>query len=278
MTIGRKVTTELAVLAAGILLLAVLGPFGTYTAPLPSRLLQWGTFLLGGYVFFRPVLAAGRALARQSGLPQPMAVAAACLFGALPTTLLVALVFVGYRWRSITVADLAATYVQVLIVGVTVTLVQALVERGRGLPGDTPHAGVEDLSPPTPADCPPMPHPITAPNQPPVPSAAILDLLPPHLGRDLICLENEDHYVRAHTPLGSALILMRMRDAAQQLGEEDGSRVHRSWWVARRAVVGSVRHDRNVRLLLVDGREVPVARANVADLRARGWLDGAGPA
>ena len=92
----------------------------------------------------------------------------------------------------------------------------------------------------------------------------------------MICLENEDHYLRVHTRLGNAMILMRMRDAVVQLDETEGERVHRSWWVARHAVAGVVRQDRNLRLRLVDGREVPVARANIPALRAKGWLAGAG--
>jgi DNA-binding LytR/AlgR family response regulator len=104
--------------------------------------------------------------------------------------------------------------------------------------------------------------------------APFLDMLPSHLGRALICLENEDHYVRVHTALGSALILMRMRDAVAQLHGADGERVHRGWWVSRHAVAEVVRRERNISLRLTDGREVPVARANVATLRARGWLAG----
>jgi len=34
-----------------------------------------------------------------------------------------------------------------------------------------------------------------------------LDRLPPRLGRDLLCLQMEDHFVRAHTARGSDLVL-----------------------------------------------------------------------
>lgn len=100
--------------------------------------------------------------------------------------------------------------------------------------------------------------------------AALYYLLPAHLGSGLICLENEDHYIRAHTAEGSSLILMRMRDAAAHLASEDGERVHRGWWVARRAVVEVVRRDRAVTLRLVNGLEAPVARAIAPQLRDRG--------
>ena len=87
-----------------------------------------------------------------------------------------------------------------------------------------------------------------------------------------MCVENEDHYVRVHTVSGSALVLMRLRDAIAQLDAIDGAQVHRGWWVARGAVAAVVRSDRRIALRLVDGREVPVSRSAAPDLRARGWI------
>jgi DNA-binding LytR/AlgR family response regulator len=82
----------------------------------------------------------------------------------------------------------------------------------------------------------------------------------------------EDHYVRVHTPHGSALLLMRMRDAVAELDGLPGALVHRSWWVAQGAVQGVRREGRNVRLQLAGGIEAPVARAQIAPLEAAGWL------
>ena len=110
------------------------------------------------------------------------------------------------------------------------------------------------------------------PVESPVPTTPFLDRLPPHLGRDLIALEMEDHYVRAHTPAGSTLILMRMRDAVAELTGVDGAQVHRSWWVARGHVTATDRDGRNVRLLLTGGIEAPVARGQLESLQAAGWL------
>ena len=85
-------------------------------------------------------------------------------------------------------------------------------------------------------------------------------------------MENEDHYVRAHTATGSTLLLMRLRDAVLELEEVEGARVHRGWWVARAAVAEVVRRERAVSLRLVNGLEVPVARSALPELRAAGWL------
>ncbi|WP_066726936.1 LytTR family DNA-binding domain-containing protein [Sphingomonas pituitosa] len=265
----HRLPAELAVLAALILVLAALGPFGSYATPIGPRLLHWALYLVTGYVFFRPVIAAGGALARQTGLPRLVAIAAACAFGAFPTSMVIVFASAGPAWHMVPGATLVSAYVQTLIIGATVTMVQLLAGRGAGpAEGSTamplaPAATAEEDAPPPGADAPAAP--------------ALLDQLPPHLRGPILCLENEDHYVRVHTVHGNALLLMRMRDAVAQL-EGRGERVHRSWWVASDAVAGAVRQERNWKLRLFDGREVPVARANVQALRAAGWLDGTGPA
>lgn len=266
---GRRLLAELAVLGGLILVLAALGPFGSYATPLGPRLLHWALYLVTGYAFFRPVIAVGSALARQAGMSRLVAIAIACVLGAFPTSMIFVFAAAGPAWRSVTAPNLAGAYLQTLIVGATVTIVQLLAERRPG-----------------PADTSPAPSEAPLPDQQPVAAVdatgeavapALLDQLPPHLRGPILCLENEDHYVRVHTAQGSALVLMRMRDAVVQL-EGHGARIHRSWWVARRAVAGAVRQDRNWKLRLVDGREVPVARASVPELRAQGWLGDEPPA
>ncbi|WP_313538428.1 LytTR family DNA-binding domain-containing protein [Sphingomonas sp.] len=263
----RRLFAELAILGGLILVLAALGPFGSYATPLGPRLLHWALYLVTGYAFFRPVIAAGSALARQMGMSRLVAIAVACVLGAFPTNVIFVFAAAGPAWRSVTASDLAGAYLQTLIVGATVTIVQLLAERG---------AVPASPAPPTPALPDPQPAAAADATEQEV-APALLDQLPPHLRGPILCLENEDHYVRVHTLHGSALVLIRMRDAVAQL-EGQGERVHRSWWVARRAVAGAVRQDRNWKLRLIDGREVPVARASVADLRVLGWLGDAPPA
>ncbi|MGN7999659.1 LytTR family DNA-binding domain-containing protein [Sphingomonas sp. 22176] len=263
----RRLLAELAILGGLILVLAALGPFGSYATPLGSRLLHWALYLVIGYAFFRPVIAAGSALARQTGMSRLVAIAVACVFGAFPTSIIFVFAAAGPAWRSVTASHLAGAYLQTLIVGATVTIVQLLAERG-AVPvfSAQPEPALADPQPTAAVDA------IEREVAP-----ALLDQLPPHLRGPILCLENEDHYVRVHTAQGSALVLIRMRDAVAQL-EGQGARVHRSWWVARRAVSGTIRQDRSWKLRLVDGREVPVARASVPDLRALGWLNDEPPA
>ena len=86
--------------------------------------------------------------------------------------------------------------------------------------------------------------------------------LPETLGRDVIFLKATGHYVEVHTTAGSSLILMRLADAIDALGDS-GMRVHRSYWIAYRHVTHLMRRDRHRRTLLrVTGRhEVPVSRS-----------------
>ena len=90
--------------------------------------------------------------------------------------------------------------------------------------------------------------------------------------QDVLCLQMEDHYVRVHTAQGSHLVLATFSQAQAALAGGAGLRVHRSWWVADRAVAGAERDGRNLRLILKNGVTAPVARTSVAEVRAKGWL------
>ncbi|WP_116090754.1 LytTR family DNA-binding domain-containing protein [Sphingomonas crusticola] len=96
--------------------------------------------------------------------------------------------------------------------------------------------------------------------------------LPERLLDLVLCLQMEDHHVRAYTSAGSQLYFASMRDAVNQLGAR-GLQVHRSWWVAQAAVRGAAGDSRSLQLKLSNGIEVPVARARIAAIRAAGWLD-----
>ncbi|MBV9832751.1 MAG: LytTR family transcriptional regulator DNA-binding domain-containing protein, partial [Alphaproteobacteria bacterium] len=96
--------------------------------------------------------------------------------------------------------------------------------------------------------------------------------IPPALGRDLLALEMEDHYLRIHTAIGSDLILLRLRDAIAELGEGAGLQVHRSWWVAQGAVQGANRDGAKLTLVLRNGLEVPVSKTWREAVKTAGWL------
>ncbi|MBB5684924.1 LytTR family DNA-binding domain-containing protein [Sphingobium boeckii] len=79
----------------------------------------------------------------------------------------------------------------------------------------------------------------------------------------LWALVAEEHYLRVIGEKGEDLILYRISDAIGELeGKETGARVHRSYWVARRAIERTERTVSGPILVLHNGRRIPVSRRN----------------
>jgi hypothetical protein len=263
----RSLLIELTIIVGLGLLLALLGPFGSFSAPLSDRLVYWMGLGVGGYLLFRPAMMAATATARRLDLPEAATWTAACLLAAVPMSLVVWLVSPGRPQRVPSLDELVPHYANVALISAAVTLVFWFVSRGERMRG-APQPSAPTTSPPT---APPLlPAELPSASEPLEPR--FLARLPLHVGRDLIALEMEDHYVRAHTSAGSTLVLMRMRDAVAELDGLDGRQVHRSWWVARSAVDGELQDGRNLRLKLKGGLEAPVARSRVSELQLAGWL------
>ncbi|MCY7338819.1 MAG: LytTR family transcriptional regulator DNA-binding domain-containing protein [Sphingomonas bacterium] len=258
----REVTIEVGVMLAIGLALAALGPFGSFAmGSFPVRLAYWVPMTLMGYAIVRPTVGASQLFAERLAIDRIAAALVAVAIAAAPAT------FVVLWWNGKTIAAVPTferwfqLYVQVALVGVLVTGLFLLLERRtKADPALAPTA--KDLSPD-----PPAPLAVVA-----SPGQRFLDRLPPVWADRLVALEMEDHYVRAHGPGTSALILLRMRDAEAELATIDGMRIHRSWWVARRAVEKVLRDGRNYKLRLDGGLEAPVARDRVAALKAANWL------
>ncbi|WP_431866488.1 LytTR family DNA-binding domain-containing protein [Allosphingosinicella sp.] len=247
----RGYLIEITIVAAIGAVLAALGPFGSFgMGDYGTRLAYWmpGAFL--GYAAFRLNYVLVVAAADKLRFPKIGGVIAAVLLGAMPASLLI------LWWNGARFADIYARgqwlqlYLQVAIIGALVVLLFILIERAAmGGTGSGTAAG----------------------DEPKPPYIPFLERLPPEIAADLIALEMEDHYVRAHAPGRSTLILMRMRDAEAELAPADGMRVHRSWWVARGAVEAVQRDGRRLRLRLRGGIEAPVARDRERKLREAGW-------
>ena len=235
------------VVVAGVagLFLAFVGAFGTGAAPLWSRLVYWLVLCWSG-------AAAGAVVSgivQNSGLTErrPFVGGAVITLGvALPGTLYVwamsSLMF-GQRPR---LAMLPNFLLPVLVITAAITALNFLVARK---PVET-HAAAPEAPPPR-----------------------FLDRLPPRLrGATLYAVEAQDHYLRLHTSRGEDLILMRLSDAIAELEGIEGAQTHRSWWVARAAVVEARRGDGRAVLTLASGAEAPVSRAYAKALREAGWF------
>lgn len=254
----RQILIELAVMVAIGVLLALIGPFGSFAASFGWRLLYWVPLIVAGYLTYRPIGAAATWLGMRLQLPTGPMWVAATLVATVPMTVLVWAASCSGMCKAPESIDCALIwYGQVLVIGGAVTLLLYLRSpRGAVAPSPGPGGASDPAGEPA-AD-------IVVPRSP------FLDRLPAHLGTTLVALEMEDHYVRAHTALGSDLILMR--DAIAELAGVPGMQVHRSWWVAQSAVAAVERDGRNVRLELTNGLRAPVSRERVAALREAGWI------
>ncbi|WGM38801.1 LytTR family DNA-binding domain-containing protein [Caulobacter sp. NIBR1757] len=233
--------------AAGVFLGAV-GAFGTFVAaPAVNRIADWVLMFWVGTLLYPVGTALVMAQGRRWGLSAWFTVPVGVALASLPMTA-VSIWATSVFIHRIEGRDFLLTYFQVLLVAMP-TVGAYVGWRSR----------FEPAKPPAPQE----PQTIAPPR--------FLARLPARLGTDLLCLQMEDHYVRAHTTLGSDLILMRMRDAVAELDALPGLPVHRSWWVAARAVAGHRSEDRRLTLILSNGLEVPVARSSAPAVR-NAWL------
>jgi len=88
----------------------------------------------------------------------------------------------------------------------------------------------------------------------------------------LIALSVEDHYVRIQTTKGTELVLLRLSDAINEVGDTVGTQVHRSHWAASDQVDRARREGDRAILTMRNGAEIPVSRANVSKIKEAGLL------
>ncbi|WP_304218073.1 LytTR family DNA-binding domain-containing protein [Phenylobacterium aquaticum] len=226
------------------LALGVVGPFGSYlNDSLVARMAYWTALLWLGTL----ILSLGVGLAMVIGLrwrlPRAFAIGVGIILSCAPLAAVAALIGRTAWPRHTDFLSPLDWYSQTLFVAAPLVIAMLWFE-GRVASPPPPTAG--------------------APDDP---------RLPARLRDQALCLQMEDHYVRIHTPAGSDLVLMPMREAIAALGGLEGLQVHRSWWVARRAVTQATPLGRAASLTLTNGLVAPVARNRIAELRARGWLD-----
>ena len=254
-TLARKLAVDMSVMTVLGMLMAIIGPFGSFEQPLATRLAVWLGLAYAGYAVYAPLGVLVGRFHRLLDLPRAGLWIAGVLVATVPMAAIVWSLNGLYGPLSAPSPETAlAHYLNVLVVGGAVTVLFNVLDRGEA----EADAGKDEESQDS--------------GRPQPPEIRFLERLPPALGTQLLALEMEDHYVRAHTALGSELVLLRMRDAVAELEGMDGAQVHRSWWVARGAVEEVKRDGRNVRLILETGLEAPVSRANVLMLKDAGWI------
>lgn len=240
------------------IIMAVTGPFGLYAyTDLGVRLVY---FTATGMLFWLQVLGFAVLLSRVEAFQRWSITARMALAGVLAAIPGTVEIIILHSWliRPVPFRAFWEIYPQTaFLTAVIAVLVGLFIERRLHADADTERARVAAL----PAD--------------EIPKDGAPDFfrrMPPALGRDLLALEMEDHYLRIHTALGSDLILLRLRDALAELGPSSGRQVHRSWWVAEGAVASAERDARRPMLVLRNGLRVPVSKTYRDQVKQAGWL------
>lgn len=250
---GGRWRPFLAAIPVGALL-GFLGPFGSYPAyPTATRYAFWLGLTVAGAV---AALAANSVPPASRLRAGALRIGAVALASALPMTFVVAwtLSFLqpGRVFAPFQLPALFAAVAAVQLLVAYATTAAPLAADDSGAPERTPSLPVSGTE-----------------AVPPAFPSALLSRLPPGVGRDIVALETEDHYLRVHAAGGSALILMRMADAVALLDPRLGAQVHRRWWVAQSAVTGLRTEGQKLSLCLSNGLVVPVGRTFSAAAKAR---------
>ena len=242
-----------------VVLFTFAGPLGTAgLAPLP-RLAYWSICVAAGWpiCYFKNVVPLYLLRFRA-----PRAILAAQVATSLVTAMpCAAIVHTAATWFDAQrfLPGLPEVFVLTFSVTALYSLLIHFVVSLRTRNGDTlANADAADAAETgNPAESPAPATEANAPRPPATTGSPFWDRMPADLGRELIYLRVDDHYVQAFTDAGSARVLMRFTDIVAELGDR-GMRVHRSYWVAYRHVVSIVARDGRTVLRLTDAHEVPV--------------------
>ena len=229
-------------MAAVITMLTVMGPFGTIIdMNFSQRLVYWSGICMLTFPVAFGLSVAISVILNDRGLPDAVARTLAGAIAGLPVAAIV------WLWNLVSGDIDPATFTGhfpalLRMAGVTVPISAAvsllfyLVTSNTRAAADVPQATARA-------------------------EIAFFKRLPVELGRDIISLQAQDHYVRVTTTRGSEMILIRLADAENELGTGLGERVHRSWWVAAAHASRIERTDGRMELVLSNGTSVPVSRS-----------------
>jgi hypothetical protein len=140
----------------------------------------------------------------------------------------------------------------------------------RSLPGNLD--GSEPAAAPAPSE--PLSRQLLDQRQPelsrPQAGTSFLDRLPRHLGRDIVYLEAQEHYLRVVTSRGEHLLLQGLTHAIAELERSgiEGIQIHRSVWVAWKHVEDVDARLSSLSVKLSSGTSVKLGRRRAKDALA----------
>ena len=276
----RMVRDVLAALTAVVAVFTIIGPISTYEQLSPLRRLGYWSlwYFVAWPVCFCMSAVALYWLRERTPRAATIGVAGTTLLAAVPTTGIVC--SIDQLLRPECVGGLPITYLRVLAVMMPATLLVHFIALQRVKLNAAPGLQEATRSPAQTVPDGTGDHAVRLSRNDPTPAAAqgaeatpltrprsVFDRLPRQLGTDLIYLKVEDHYVKAYTPAGSGLVLMRFADAVAELSDH-GLQVHRSYWVAKTYMKRVTPKDGRTVLRLTTGQDIPVSRTYLHAVRA----------
>lgn len=237
------------------LVMAFLGPFGTYAMPSGLRIAYWVIFGIIGYALYRPMAIITHRLCNIIAIPKWAAELLGCMIAAIPFSFLVAFMVAGLQWDwAIIMRHYGLLYVQCTALGFGIYLLMRVIfDRFNDDEETRIDDGVNESKPVR---------------------SALHDHLSAGFPDQIDALQSEDHYVHVYASGGhhKEMILMRLSDAIA-LNNGDGFQTHRSWWIARSAIADYKRDGRKHYFLMDNGLKVPISQANLQKLRDAKLID-----
>ncbi|WDE01385.1 LytTR family DNA-binding domain-containing protein [Thalassomonas actiniarum] len=249
----KTIKTDCLVLLIAGVVLALLAPFGMNKIALGSNIAFWVTACFVGHLLYSPLFFFGTKYLQRFPLP----VWAGLLLLSVVGGFLMCFVITFISWlylggRADYLADIPILFPKTFLIGVIITLVKLfkhyIKHQNEQLAQQKQIQQEQETS------------------------VNFMAKLPKDKRGTLLCLEMDDHYLKVHTDKGHHMLLMRLKDALEDLVHYPGLQTHRSWWVAEEAIRESVKQERKVSLRLSNDLLVPVSRTYLPQLKARNLL------
>ncbi|WP_163850156.1 LytTR family DNA-binding domain-containing protein [Pseudooceanicola aestuarii] len=255
---------------AALLLLTILGPFGTWSRmSLIERLVFWSVSLTGVGLFMHFAISFCLRARYMERLPRTLCVCVGAALAAAPGAAVVVFTHGVMAPPILEERYFLLIYGQVALLGCVIGGVQFLEWR-KTTPADR---ATPDRTSLPPDDAAPLtdgvPAPDADPNRPAQPLITALHRrLPPELGQDLVSISMQDHYAELTTTRGAHLVLLRLSDALAEAAGLPGQRLHRSHWAVTAHLVMLRRNQGRYWVDLSDGRSLPVSQTYLEQVRA----------
>lgn len=258
----KDTLSDCVVVAFFVMFLTFLKPFGMHEISFLYAGAFWTVICFVGYAVYSPTI---QILSKwlSDNLPQPFNNAAVrLLISTLVASALMAFLapfiinlffnsFENY-WQSLPMSFLASLFIGGVIAGVSF-IKSMLIQQNKQLKQNAEALASEVVK---------------AEEIKMQPINELINELPIEKRGRLFYLQMDDHYLNVVTEKGAHMILMRFKDALAKVEHYEGLQTHRSWWVAKEAVVETKKEGRKLILVMENGTEVPVSQTYLAETKA----------